>query len=102
MTDCFIPNLLQEMRPGPSNQSGLQYISGIICKSKILRFERMLFRATRGNMLFNQAPADENIVDPVSDEKVLFFLVSCSFARIMVYFFCSKLQLGSVKKSRGR
>lgn len=62
--------LEQEMRSGASNQSGLQYISGIICKSKILRFERMLFRATRGNMLFNQAPADENIVDPVSDEKV--------------------------------
>lgn len=90
------------MRSGASNQSGLQYISGIICKSKILRFERMLFRATRGNMLFNQAPADENIVDPVSDEKVLFFLISCSFSRIIVYLCCSKLQLRSVKKSRRR
>nr|POF23440.1 v-type proton atpase subunit a1 [Quercus suber] len=62
--------LQKEMRPGRSDQSGLRFISGIICKSKALRFERMLFRATRGNMLFNQAPADEDIVDPVSRETV--------------------------------
>ncbi|KAK7261398.1 hypothetical protein RIF29_27707 [Crotalaria pallida] len=62
--------LEQEMGPGPSSQSGLRFVSGIICKSKILRFERMLFRATRGNMLFNQAPADEQIMDPVSTEMI--------------------------------
>ncbi|XP_019412757.1 PREDICTED: V-type proton ATPase subunit a1-like [Lupinus angustifolius] len=60
----------QEMRPGPSNQSGLRFICGIICKSKVVRFERMLFRATRGNMLFNQAPADELITDPISGEMI--------------------------------
>ncbi|CAL5389609.1 unnamed protein product [Camellia sinensis] len=62
--------LEQEMRHEPSNQSGLRFISGIISKSKLLRFERMLFRATRGNMLFNQAPADEPILDPVTTEMV--------------------------------
>jgi V-type H+-transporting ATPase subunit a len=63
--------------PGPSksNESGLRFISGIICKSKVLRFERMLFRATRGNMLFNQAPADEQIMDPISNEMVFFFSI---------------------------
>jgi hypothetical protein len=66
--------ILQEMRPGRSDQSGLRFISGIICKSKALKFERMLFRATRGNMLFNQAPADEEIMDPVSCEMVIFLL----------------------------
>ncbi|XP_017982902.1 PREDICTED: V-type proton ATPase subunit a1 [Theobroma cacao] len=60
--------LEQEMRP--ADQSGLRFISGIICKSKALRFERMLFRATRGNMLFNHAPAGEEIMDPVSAEMV--------------------------------
>ncbi|XP_028097726.1 V-type proton ATPase subunit a1-like isoform X1 [Camellia sinensis] len=68
--------LEQEMRHEPSNQSGLRFISGIISKSKLLRFERMLFRATRGNMLFNQAPADEPILDPVTTEMVIFFLIS--------------------------
>ncbi|XAR60485.1 hypothetical protein NMG60_11033890 [Bertholletia excelsa] len=62
--------ILQEMRSGPSNQSGLRFISGIIGKPKALRFERMLFRATRGNMLFNQAPADEQILDPVLTEML--------------------------------
>ncbi|XP_044506444.1 V-type proton ATPase subunit a1-like isoform X1 [Mangifera indica] len=62
--------LEQEINPGPSNQSGLRFISGIICKSKIQRFERMLFRATRGNMLFNQAPADEECVDHLTTETV--------------------------------
>ncbi|KAL6276006.1 hypothetical protein ACE6H2_019607 [Prunus campanulata] len=62
--------LEQDIRPGPSDQSGLSFVSGIICKSKALRFERMLFRATRGNMLFNQASADEQIMDPLSTEMV--------------------------------
>ena len=64
------------MRPGPTNQSGLRFISGIICKSKVLRFERMLFRATRGNMLFNKAPADDQIMDPLSNEMVFFLLIT--------------------------
>ncbi|KAK3018811.1 hypothetical protein RJ639_003043 [Escallonia herrerae] len=62
--------LEQDVRSGPSNQSGLRFISGIISKSNALRFERMLFRATRGNMLFNQSPADAPIIDPVSTEMV--------------------------------
>ena len=76
------------MRPGRSDQSGLRFISGIICKSKALRFERMLFRATRGNMLFNQAPADEDIVDPVSLETVFFHLITIEFSD---NFFCHVL-----------
>ncbi|KAJ4969950.1 hypothetical protein NE237_003049 [Protea cynaroides] len=62
--------LEQEMQSGQSNQSGLRFVSGIICKSKILRFERMLFRATRGNMFFNQALAEQYVIDPVLTEKV--------------------------------
>ncbi|XP_060174424.1 V-type proton ATPase subunit a1-like isoform X2 [Lycium barbarum] len=62
--------LEQEMRSELSNQSGVRFISGIICTSKVLQFERILFRATRGNMLFNQAVADEEILDPSSNEMV--------------------------------
>ncbi|PIA32078.1 hypothetical protein AQUCO_04600026v1 [Aquilegia coerulea] len=61
-------SLLEE--PGTSNQAGLRFISGIICKTKALRFERMLFRATRGNMFFNQAPAEQYVIDPLSTEVV--------------------------------
>ncbi|XP_065865690.1 V-type proton ATPase subunit a1 [Euphorbia lathyris] len=62
--------LEQELRSVPSHQSGLRFISGIIPRAKVPRFERILFRATRGNMLFNQASADEEIMDPVSAEMV--------------------------------
>ncbi|KAI3986159.1 hypothetical protein MKX01_004303, partial [Papaver californicum] len=62
--------LEQELRHEPSSQFGLRYISGIICKSKALSFEKMLFRATRGNMLFKQAPVEELLMDPVSTEMV--------------------------------
>ncbi|XP_010244989.1 PREDICTED: V-type proton ATPase subunit a1-like [Nelumbo nucifera] len=66
-----IPSFLeQETRLGPSNEAGLRFISGIICKSKALRFERMIFRATRGNMLFNQAPTEKYATDPMSVEMV--------------------------------
>ncbi|XWS52726.1 hypothetical protein CRYUN_Cryun11dG0095100 [Craigia yunnanensis] len=68
--DCVETSLLLEQEMRPADQSGLRFISGIICKSGALRFERMLFRATRGNMLFNQAPAGEEIMDPLSAEMV--------------------------------
>ncbi|XP_021717099.1 V-type proton ATPase subunit a1-like isoform X2 [Chenopodium quinoa] len=61
--------LEQEMRGTPV-QSGVRCMCGIICKSKALKFERMLFRATRGNLLFNQAPTDVYISDPTSSEMV--------------------------------
>ena len=75
------------MRPQSSNSSGLRFISGIICKSKVLRFERMLFRATRGNMLFNQAPADELIMDPVSAEMVFFLITSKNIDNCFFFLF---------------
>lgn len=78
------------MRSGPSNQSGLRFISGIIPTSKVLRFERMLFRATRGNMLFNQAPADKEIMDPVSTEMVFILPVTAnSNNHFCFYYLCA-------------
>ncbi|KAH0455901.1 hypothetical protein IEQ34_015933 [Dendrobium chrysotoxum] len=57
-------------QPELSKKAGLRFISGIICKANALRFERMLFRATRGNMLFHHAPAGEHVMDPISGEMV--------------------------------
>ncbi|XP_068668322.1 V-type proton ATPase subunit a1-like [Aristolochia californica] len=62
--------LEKEMQPQPPSTAGLRFISGILCKSKALRFERMLFRATRGNMLFHRAPVDVKVMDTVSTEMV--------------------------------
>jgi len=60
----------QGVHQGAHGNSGVRFVSGIILKSKALAFERMLFRATRGNMLFNQAPAGEPVTDPISGEEV--------------------------------
>lgn len=68
----------QEMRGTPV-QSGVRCMCGIICKSKALKFERMLFRATRGNLLFNQAPADVYITDPTTSETVSILENSSSY-----------------------
>ncbi|XP_026425382.1 V-type proton ATPase subunit a1-like [Papaver somniferum] len=73
LKDDYVENaslLEEQMHPGPAMQPSLRFISGIISKSKVLRFERMLFRATRGNMLFNQATAEEYVADPISGEMV--------------------------------
>lgn len=69
------------MQSESSNQAGLRFVSGIICQSNALRFERMLFRATRGNMFFNQAPAEEKVLDPISGE-----MVRCYYSPLFFYF----------------
>ncbi|PKA60270.1 Vacuolar proton ATPase a1 [Apostasia shenzhenica] len=61
---------LKEIEPELPNKAGLRFISGIILKSKALKFERMLFRATRGNMFFHQAPAGAHVRDHISGEMV--------------------------------
>ena len=38
-----------------------------------MAFERILFRATRGNVLLKQVPVEEPVTDPVSGEKVIVF-----------------------------
>lgn len=83
------------MRSDLPNQSHVRFISGVICKSKVLTFERMLFRATRGNMLFNKAPAEYEIMDPSSNEMVFFsfffifiFLLMCSQRYNFLMDFC--------------
>ncbi|PKU86579.1 V-type proton ATPase subunit a1 isoform X1 [Dendrobium catenatum] len=63
-------NLSLLEQPELSKKDGLRFISGIICKANALRFERMLFRATRGNMFFHHAPAGEHVMDPISGEMV--------------------------------
>lgn len=35
-----------------------------------MAFERIVFRATRGNVYLKQAVVDEPVVDPLSGEKV--------------------------------
>jgi V-type H+-transporting ATPase subunit a len=65
------PLLQQEMVTDPSKQVKLGSLSGLVPKEKAMAFERILFRATRGNMFLRQEPVDETVTDPLSGEKVI-------------------------------
>lgn len=60
----------KEMLADPSKQIKLGFIAGLVPREKSMSFERMLFRATRGNVFLRQAVVDEAVVDPVSGEKI--------------------------------
>ncbi|KAA3454210.1 V-type proton ATPase subunit a3 [Gossypium australe] len=60
----------QETATDLSKQVKLGFISGLVPREKSMAFERILFRATRGNVFLKQVPAEEPITDPVSGEKM--------------------------------
>ncbi|XP_039141764.1 V-type proton ATPase subunit a2-like [Dioscorea cayenensis subsp. rotundata] len=64
------PLLEQEMSSDPSKQVKLGFMCGLVPKEKSMAFERILFRATRGNVYLKQVQIDEPVTDPVSGEKV--------------------------------
>lgn len=54
----------------PSKQVKLGFLCGLVPREKSMAFERILFRATRGNVFLHQAEVEEPVVDPASGEKV--------------------------------
>lgn len=62
--------LEQEMTTDPSKQVKLGFVSGLVPREKSMAFERILFRATRGNVFLKQAVVEDPVIDPVSIEKV--------------------------------
>ncbi|XP_042508685.1 V-type proton ATPase subunit a2 [Macadamia integrifolia] len=62
--------LEQEISADPSKQVKLGFISGLIPREKSMAFERIIFRATRGNVYLRQAAVEYPVIDPVSGEKV--------------------------------
>ncbi|KAL5563090.1 hypothetical protein UlMin_032837 [Ulmus minor] len=60
----------QEMSTDLSKQVKLGFITGLVPREKSMAFERILFRATRGNVFLRQAVLEDPVTDPVSGEKV--------------------------------
>ncbi|VFR03612.1 unnamed protein product [Cuscuta campestris] len=62
--------LEQTMSVDPAKQVKLGYVSGLVAREKSMAFERILFRATMGNVFVKQVAVDDAVTDPVSGEKV--------------------------------
>ena len=60
----------QQPQQAESKSVRLGYVTGVIATDKLNSFERVLFRATRGNMYLRQAPIDGKITDPNTGESV--------------------------------
>ena len=58
----------------PSKQVKLGFLTGLVPREKSMAFERILFRATRGNIFLKQAVVEDPVVDPVSGEKVIYII----------------------------
>ncbi|KAF7817610.1 V-type proton ATPase subunit a3-like [Senna tora] len=59
-----------EMTADLSKPIKLGFISGLVSREKSMSFERILFRATRGNVFLKQAMIEHPVPDPLSGEKV--------------------------------
>ncbi|XP_027918544.1 V-type proton ATPase subunit a3-like isoform X1 [Vigna unguiculata] len=62
--------LLLEQEETSAKQIKLGFISGLVSREKSVPFERILFRATRGNVFLKQAVVDHSVLDLSSEEKV--------------------------------
>jgi len=58
-----------EMAPDPKAVR-LGFITGVLLTGKTASFERVLFRATRGNMFLKQSPIEGKVEDPSTGDKV--------------------------------
>ncbi|KAL3621279.1 V-type proton ATPase subunit a3 [Castilleja foliolosa] len=64
------PLLSEQGKSVDSKQVKLGFITGLVPRGKSMAFERILFRATRGNVFMKQSTVDVPVIDPVSGEKV--------------------------------
>ncbi|KAJ9704219.1 hypothetical protein PVL29_002676 [Vitis rotundifolia] len=62
--------LEQEMSTDLSKQVKLGFLAGLVPRVKSMAFERILFRATRGNVFLRQSAVEDPVTDPVSGEKI--------------------------------
>eukprot|EP00667_Euglena_gracilis_P005592 EG_transcript_5630 len=69
---------------------GLRYLTGVISSERAASFERLVYRATRGNMFMRTAPAKNQFEDPATGEVVE--------KTVFVVFFSAQRAFDKIKK----
>jgi V-type H+-transporting ATPase subunit a len=69
---------------------GLRYLTGVINSDRAALFERLVYRATRGNMFMRTTPAKEQFEDPATGELVE--------KTVFVVFFSAQRAFDKIKK----
>ncbi|QHN99216.1 V-type proton ATPase subunit [Arachis hypogaea] len=59
----------QELLGDSGKPVKLGFLAGLVPREKSQAFERILFRATRGNVFLRQSVVEDPVIDPVSGEK---------------------------------
>lgn len=72
LTKTLASATVQEISTDPAKQVKLGFVSGLVPRDKLMAFERILFRATRGNVFIKQTTVEDPVTDPVSGDKVYF------------------------------
>ncbi|KAI3650773.1 hypothetical protein MP228_004254 [Amoeboaphelidium protococcarum] len=71
--DDYEESLLDQVEAGNRSSTastGLQFVTGTLPRGRMQVFERILWRALRGNVFMDYAEISERIVDPVSEEEI--------------------------------
>lgn len=56
--------------PGANDNKPLGFVAGVIPRERIIGFERMLWRVSRGNVFLRQAPIDKPLTDPRTGDEI--------------------------------
>jgi len=92
-----------DIEEGTTGTKGLGFISGVIVRDKFQLFERILFRAARGNIFLKFKEIDEDIEDPIDFGRlvkknvfIVFFhgtALQSKIKKICESFFCQLVPL---------
>jgi V-type H+-transporting ATPase subunit a len=81
---------IPEVQQPIAGHINIGFVAGVLPRTKMAIFERILFRALRGNLFMNNAEIEEAVVDPTTDVAV--------FKNVFIIFAHGKELINKIKK----